>query len=95
MTTFIDAGPQADIKYLDPTLLHIDPRYQRGEKPHTIKRITKSLNWKSFGTLTVFKRQDGSGYWVVDGQQRLTAIRNLIAAKHTANFIRHHRAQVG
>lgn len=55
--------------------LRIDRSYQRGEvsEDNTLA-IARGLNWKAFGSLVVMRRRGGNLY-VVDGGQRLNAIR--------------------
>lgn len=63
------------IKILKVDDLKIDPSYQRGVvKKHT--KIVKDFMAEALGTITVGEREDGS-LWVVDGQQRVTALKAL------------------
>jgi len=60
---------------LDIDTLHLDERYQRGEvSAANTKWLADNLDWKEFGTLLVMQRANGKCF-VVDGRQRLTAIR--------------------
>jgi len=55
--------------------LNIDPAYQRDEVSIANTRaLARTLRWDSFGVVVVFEREDGS-LWVVDGQQRILALR--------------------
>lgn len=77
MSTNIQPGTQPKSLDLDPATLHIDPAYQRTQKP-VHKRIMKNFKWTSFGSLVVANRN--GRYFVVDGQQRLAAVLALIEA---------------
>lgn len=56
--------------------LNISDAYQRTIVPARVSSIAKNLDQDALGSLTVGRRPDGS-YWVVDGMQRLTALRKL------------------
>jgi hypothetical protein len=55
-------------------LLQIDPAYQRLVQASQVAWIVKNYEEVAFGRILVGRRADTS-YWVVDGQQRLTAAR--------------------
>lgn len=61
---------------LPESALGIDRSYQRGVKGSVVKKIRSGFTWDAFGAVRVARRRDNSN-WVVDGQQRLTAAREL------------------
>lgn len=63
------------IRVLDVDALQVDPSYQRGVRSK-VKRIVRDYDGDALGVLCVGERSDGS-LWVVDGLQRLTALKQL------------------
>ena len=71
--------------------LHIDESYQRPLQEAHIARITKNFDQDLFTAPIVVRRLDGS-LWVVDGQQRIAAIRTEdIKATHVWCSVIHSR----
>ena len=62
-------------------LRHIDPTYQRGAKSRVIEGIVRDFNWAALVPPLVSRRQDGT-YWVIDGQNRVAAVRELVGGEH-------------
>lgn len=56
--------------------LNISHTYQRTVKRTVVAKIKKQYDSAAFGTIIVGERKDGS-LWVVDGQQRVTAAKEL------------------
>lgn len=56
--------------------LHIDHAYQRAIRDNVVSSIEKNYDSNAFGVLIVAHRSNGS-YFVIDGQQRLTAAKNI------------------
>lgn len=54
----------------------IDHTYQRPVQSRLVSEIAGAFSWSAFSTITVGKRGDGT-LWAVDGQQRLTAAKQL------------------
>lgn len=65
-----------EISNVSVSLLQIDRSYQRTIKRVVVSSIVKCYNQDAFGTLLVGRRKDSS-MWVIDGQQRLTAAKEL------------------
>lgn len=65
-----------EYRWLDVNDLQISPAYQRRIHRGVVHRIKEEFDPSILGCLIVGERQDGS-YWVIDGQQRLTALREL------------------
>lgn len=63
-------------KMIPVELLKIATSYQRTVKKSRVKSIVKKFDRDAVGSLCVGERSDGT-YWVVDGQQRLTAMIEL------------------
>lgn len=65
------------VEMLPVDSLIIDPTYQRDFDASRVTKIATEWNWLGCGTLAVSLRQNGSKneYAVIDGQQRLGAIR--------------------
>lgn len=77
--------------------LNISSAYQRTVKRSVVAKIKKSYDPSAFGTLIVGKRKDGT-LWVVDGQQRMTAAKELeqteVPCSVMASKGSHHEAEV-
>lgn len=56
--------------------LNVSHAYQRMVKRQVVAKIKKNYDASAFGTLIVGKRKDNT-LWVVDGQQRMTAAKEL------------------
>lgn len=56
--------------------LNISHAYQRTVKRHVVAKIKKNYDQSAFGSIIVGERKDGS-LWVVDGQQRMTAAKEM------------------
>lgn len=63
-----------ELAWVAKGLLGIDHSYQRDELSGAVGEIRRNFNWLAFGVLIVARRDDGT-LWVVEGQQRLTAVR--------------------
>lgn len=63
------------VRVVDVDSLRVDPTYQRGVRSK-VKRIVRQFDPDALGVLCVGERDDGS-LWVVDGLQRLTALKQL------------------
>ncbi|HSQ87990.1 DUF6551 family protein [Romboutsia sp.] len=61
--------------WLDVNQLLIDEETQRGIMTSQVERIIRDFNPSSFGRITVSKRDDG--YYVVNGQHRLMALKKI------------------
>ncbi len=60
--------------------LHVDHGYQRNIiNAHRVNRIAKDWSWATCGVLTAVPREgrDSKEYWVIDGQQRLSAAKKI------------------
>jgi hypothetical protein len=57
-------------------LLQVADSYQRTIRKNIVKKIKKNFDPASCGSLCIGQRADGT-YWVVDGQQRLQAMKEL------------------
>lgn len=66
-----DRGTPRSIPVKD---LDVDHEYQRGVKKSAVMRIARDFSWAACGSLIVMERGNGR-YYVIDGQQRLEAIR--------------------
>lgn len=66
---------KAALKVLDLDGLKADPSYQREVKPGH-KKIIANFNENALGIPLVAEREDGT-LWIVDGLQRITALRAL------------------
>lgn len=56
--------------------LNVSHAYQRTVKRSVVAKIKKKYDKAAFGTVIVGKRKDGT-FWVVDGQQRMTAAKEM------------------
>lgn len=56
--------------------LNVGHAYQRTVKRSVVAKIKKNYDGSAFGTLIVGQRKDGT-LWVVDGQQRMTAAKEM------------------
>jgi len=67
-------GDKGKLEMVNVGSLNVDHNYQRGvvSEVNTLV-IARDFRWDAFGTLVVMRRKDGS-MWVVDGQQRLSAV---------------------
>lgn len=76
--------------------LHTDPTYQREVKPKH-RKIIAEFDEDSLGLPLIGERSDGS-LWIVDGQQRITALRKMGWVEVRADVFRSdgpvHEAQV-
>jgi len=63
------------LRVLDVSAIRVDETYQRGVRGK-VKSIVAHFDPHALGVLTVGERPDGS-LWVVDGLQRLTALKRL------------------
>ena len=63
------------LRIVDVADLQVDPSYQRGLVPKH-KKIASGFNPEALGIPIVAEREDGSK-WIVDGQQRIAALRIL------------------
>jgi hypothetical protein len=61
------------IKISDLNICHA---YQRTVKRHVVSKIKQAFDPSAFSTIKVGRRKDGS-FWIVDGQQRTTAAKEL------------------
>ena len=69
--------PEINVQLLSIQKLNIDyNNYQREPVRSLVEKIKVKFTWDRFGILHVGVRVDGS-YWVYDGQNRLTALREL------------------
>lgn len=66
---------KAALKVLKLDVLQTDPSYQRGVKGKVGKIVTE-FNEDALGLPVVGERADGS-FWIVDGLQRITALRKM------------------
>lgn len=71
------------VLWLEISKLKIDRDYQRGLK-NKHKKIALSLSEEALGLPTVGRRKNGT-YWVVDGQQRLEALKRIGRKKVKCN----------
>lgn len=69
-------NPKTKPRVLNETDLNICHEYQRMVIKSRVAGIVRSFNHDAFNSILIGERSDGS-YWVVDGQQRLTAARQL------------------
>ena len=51
------------------------PQFQRGEIRSQIQRIARRFSWSLFGAAILYRDQEDSQLYVIDGQQRLAALR--------------------
>lgn len=67
------------VETLDIKELTVDRRYQRDESNHHIRNMAEHWNWMACGPLVVSLRAttQGNQYAVIDGQQRLGALKLL------------------
>lgn len=62
---------------VDPTLVVIDHKYQREDKPNLQSTIVAGFDPMLFGRPICFKRDSTGIYYCVDGQQRIGAVNQL------------------
>lgn len=67
---------RSSLEWLHVSDLTIDESYQRTVRAHHVAKIAKGFDPDMFGTLIVSARQ-GGGMYVVDGQHRLEAVKQL------------------
>jgi hypothetical protein len=72
---WIKPGDKGKFKLVDVSVLQIDKIYQRSEisRANTLT-IAREFSWTAFNSLLVMERESGELY-VVDGQQRLMAVK--------------------
>lgn len=66
-----------EIVWLPIAKLNVDHSYQRRPVPKWAKHIADNFDPDLFGVIWVNRRKDGT-YWVIDGQQRITAVRDYL-----------------
>ena len=76
------------LRILDIETLQVDPSYQRDVKPRH-RRIVSDYNANAIGIPLVGEREDGT-LWIVDGLQRITALKKLNHAKVRAETFNSH-----
>jgi len=59
---------------IELSVIVIDHRYQRGEKPALIAAIATDPRWELFGVPVLFKRSNNM-FYVADGQQRIQGMK--------------------
>lgn len=64
-------------------LRNVDRAYQRERKDRLVKRLKEKFDWRAVGAPLVNRREDGS-YWVIDGQHRVAAVRELLGEEAAA-----------
>jgi hypothetical protein len=67
---------ESALRVLELDEIKVDPSYQRPRSEHAVAKITKGFNPKAVGVPVVGERSDGT-LWVVDGQQRIHAMREM------------------
>lgn len=72
----IDWTNELELRELAIADLTVDERYQRGEAKSHVKRIVRDFRPVLVGAILVAEREDGS-LAVVDGQQRVAALRKM------------------
>ncbi len=65
-----------NLTYLRADELHVDHGYQRPLQPTHIAGMVKTFDPLLFGVLVIAQRTDGT-YWILDGQQRVEALKRL------------------
>lgn len=70
-------GVPPSIEFKAVAELQVDPSYQRdagaGDSQSLIRQIARSWDWRLCAPLTVSRRVDPHGFFVIDGQHRLEA----------------------
>lgn len=76
-----DYGQKPELIWVPVSDLHIDHDYQRQVSTkagcRVIRRLSKSFHWSRFQPITISRRDLGGGYWVIDGQHRMLAAREM------------------
>ena len=71
---------QGELLTINKNLLTIAPEYQRGLSKISVKRIEQNWKWRAAGVVTVSFRN--GKYYVVDGQHRVEAAKNITEITH-------------
>lgn len=84
-----DPNHKLELEWLDLGELWIDPDIQRGVVHSEVKKIVKGFNEAALGTITVSSRETPTGRTLslLDGQQRVTALRELGYDKKVAAMV--------
>ena len=67
---------ESALRVLELDRVNVDPSYQRPRSETAVAKIMKDFNPKALGIPVVGERADGT-LWVVDGQQRIHAMREM------------------
>lgn len=82
MTARAPWGPAPTLGFRKVAELHVDERYQRTldsrRSQQNIARIVAGFRWSAFGAVLITARPgNATGYWLLDGQHRVEAARQL------------------